>query len=82
MGEKGNLDPVALQKLRAYSYGYKSMKGGAWVNQSGWMLSQRMKGSPLRPDRRKPTYFYLFSFSCTREARACVRVPSNFPWYT
>ena len=62
MGEKGNLDPVALQKFRAQGYGQKEMKGGTWVNRSGWMQSQIMRGLPLWIDRTKPTDFHLFSF--------------------
>ena len=36
------------------------MKGGTWVNRSGWMQYQIIRGSPLRPDRSKLIDFYLF----------------------
>ena len=57
-------------------------RGVFLLNQYGCMQSQIMRGSPLRPDFRKLTYFYSFYFACARRARACVRVPSKYPRYT
>ena len=81
--------PDMLQSLSP-SQKYTCLRGGGghWqqegflLNQYGWMQSQIIRGSPLRPDRRKPTDFHLFSFACTRGAHASVRVTSKYPCYT
>ena len=50
----------------------RGCRGAFLLNRSSWMRSQRMRDSPLRTDRRKPTNLYLFYILLARAERVPV----------